>query len=200
MTTTKQQCWRWRQRCRQPCQQGRQQGWRWQWQQWRRWRGRQWQWQRQLGLRRRQWWQWLWRQWDNNNTVATTTIKWQRWNNNYVMAMGLFALCHPSKATINLCQQFGEESMRERDNFGGGRTEQGWGGRDWVEITSSPLDQIQINFPRTPEWQTHGILFRMCPGSKAALSTPWWACLMTMKKRNEKCQPVSLLGGGGWPM
>ncbi len=27
---------------------------------------------------------------------------------------------HPSEAKINLCRQFGEESMRERDNFGEG--------------------------------------------------------------------------------
>jgi len=37
---------------------------------------------------------------------------------------------HPSEATINLCSQNGEESTRERDNFGGGVTEKGRGGGD----------------------------------------------------------------------
>jgi len=39
---------------------------------------------------------------------------------------------HPSEATINLCQQFGEESTKERDNFeeGGGTTEKGRRGGD----------------------------------------------------------------------
>jgi hypothetical protein len=32
---------------------------------------------------------------------------------------------HPSEATINLCRQFGEESTRERDNFGGGDDRKG---------------------------------------------------------------------------
>ena len=89
------------------------------------------------------------------------------------MAMGSQALCHPSEATINSCRQFREELTRERDDFGGRKTEKGRGGNDWVKITSSSLDQFQINFPHTPEWQMHGNLFRMRPGSKAALLAPW---------------------------
>jgi hypothetical protein len=58
-----------------------------------------------------------------------TMMRWQRGriNDNDEMAMGGqgHAECsraprHPSEATINLCRQFGEESTRERDNFGGG--------------------------------------------------------------------------------
>ncbi len=38
---------------------------------------------------------------------------------------------HPSEATTNLCRQFGEESTKERDDFGGGgTTEKGRGGGD----------------------------------------------------------------------
>jgi hypothetical protein len=52
-------------------------------------------------------------------------------------------------------------------------TEKGRGEGDWMEITSSPLNHFQIDFPNTPELQTHGILFPMCHGSKAVLSAPW---------------------------
>ncbi len=70
-------------------------------------------------------------------------------DDNDAMAMGSqrHAECsrvphQPSEATINLCRQFGEESTRERDIFGGGTTEKGRGGGD-VEITSSSLNQFQ---------------------------------------------------------
>jgi len=57
---------------------------------------------------------------DDNDDNGTTAMRWRqrRWNNDDVMAMGSRALCHPSEATVNLCQQFGEESTRERDDFG----------------------------------------------------------------------------------
>jgi hypothetical protein len=37
------------------------------------------------------------------------------------------------------------------DGFGGRKDRKGQGGSDLVEITSSPLDQFQINFSHTPE-------------------------------------------------
>jgi hypothetical protein len=81
---------------------------------------------------------------------------------------------HPSKATTNLCRQFGEESTKERDNFGGGgATEKGRGGGDLVEITSFPLNQFQTYLPATPVHRKDRNLFCMCPGSEAALSAPW---------------------------
>jgi hypothetical protein len=54
-----------------------------------------------------------------NNDNGMTTMEQRQWNNDDVMVMGSQALCHPSEATINLCRQFGEESSRERDDFGG---------------------------------------------------------------------------------
>ncbi len=65
---------------------------------------------------------------DNDGNNGTSTMRWQQqqWDDNDLMVMGskrcaehLRELCHLSEATINLCQQFGEESTRERDNFGG---------------------------------------------------------------------------------
>jgi hypothetical protein len=56
-------------------------------------------------------------------------MRWRRgrMDDNDAMAMGgqrhaerSRAPRHPSETTINLCRQFGEESTRERDNFGGG--------------------------------------------------------------------------------
>ena len=125
---------------------------------------------------------------------------WQQWDNNNVMAMGsqqrakcLRPMCHASEATINLCQQFEEELKRERDNFGGVR----WQKR--VEIALSLLNRFQTYLPATPgrqekDWN----LFRMFPGSEAALSVPLWACLMMMKKWTVRWQLVSCLGGGIW--
>ena len=66
---------------------------------------------------------------EDDDNDGTTTMRWRRgrMDDNDAMAMGgqrhterLGAPCHPSEATINLCRQFGEESTRERDNFGGG--------------------------------------------------------------------------------
>ena len=82
---------------------------------------------------------------DNNNDVNIDVIeddgdngsmmmRWQRgrMDDNDGMAMGgqrpaerSRAPRHPSEATINLCQQFGEELTRERDNFGGGDDRKG---------------------------------------------------------------------------
>jgi hypothetical protein len=68
-----------------------------------------------------------------------TTMRWRRgrMDEDNAMAMGgqrhaecLRAPRQPSEATINLCRQFGEESTRERDNFGGGKTEKGRCGGD----------------------------------------------------------------------
>ena len=69
---------------------------------------------------------------DDNN--GTTTMRWRRgqMDDDDSMAMGgqrhaerSEAPRHPSEATINLCRQFGEESTRERDNFGGGDDRKG---------------------------------------------------------------------------
>jgi hypothetical protein len=65
---------------------------------------------------------------NNDDDDGMIAMRWrhQQWGEDTVMAMGSLqrtkhprALWHPSEATINLCQQFGEESTRERDNFGG---------------------------------------------------------------------------------
>jgi len=143
---------------------------------------------------------------DDDNDDGTTTMRWQRqqWNDNDAMTTMWWRWARERRATHPRQQSTYVDSLGrswpERGTIlGDRRTETGRTGSYWVEITSSPLDQFQINFLHTPEWQTHGILFCMCPGSKAALSAPWWACLMTVKKRNEKCQSVSLLGGGFRP-
>jgi hypothetical protein len=56
-------------------------------------------------------------------------MRWRRgqMDDDDAMAMGgqrhaelSLAPRHPSKATTNLCRQYGEESTKERDNFGGG--------------------------------------------------------------------------------
>ncbi len=58
--------------------------------------------------------------------MATTAMERRGWNDDDMMAMGSRALCHPSEeATINLCRQFGEESTRERDDFGGRKDRKG---------------------------------------------------------------------------
>jgi hypothetical protein len=57
--------------------------------------------------------------------------------------------------------------------FWGNRQQKGQGGGNLVGITSSPLNQFQINFLSTPEQKKHWNLFRMDPGSKAALLAPW---------------------------
>jgi hypothetical protein len=76
---------------------------------------------------------------EDNDNDGTTTMRWRRGriDDDDVMAMGSQrhaersgAPRHPSEATINLYRQFGEESTRERDNFGGGTTEKGRGGGD----------------------------------------------------------------------
>jgi hypothetical protein len=74
-----------------------------------------------------------------------TTMRWQRrqWNDDNLMSMGSRALCHPSEATINLCQQFGEELTRERDDFGGRKDRKGsrWkrlGGDHFISTRSIP--------------------------------------------------------------
>jgi hypothetical protein len=70
---------------------------------------------------------------DNDND-GMTTMRWQQgqMDDNDAMAMGgqrhaerSRAPRHQSETTINLCQQFGEESTRERDNFGGGDNRKG---------------------------------------------------------------------------
>jgi len=67
---------------------------------------------------------------EDDDDDGTTTMRWRRgrMDDDDAMAMGgqRHAECsraprHPSEATINLCRQFWEESMRVRDNFGGGR-------------------------------------------------------------------------------
>ena len=82
---------------------------------------------------------------------------------------------------------------------GGEMTEKGRDGGDWVEIALSLLNRFQTYLPATPgrqekDWN----LFRMFPGSEAALSVPLWACLMMMKKWTVRWQLVSCLGGGIW--
>jgi len=118
---------------------------------------------------------------EDDDDDGTTTMRRRRgrMDDDDAMAMGVQrhaersrAPRHPSEATINLCRQFGEESMRVRDNFGGGATEKGRGGGDRVDITSSPLNQFQTYLPATPVQRKDRNLFRMCPGSEAALSAP----------------------------
>ena len=76
---------------------------------------------------------------EDEDNDGTTTMRWRRgrMDDDDAMVMGgqrhaerLGAPRHPSKATINLCRQFGEESTRVRDNFRGGATEKGGGGGD----------------------------------------------------------------------
>jgi hypothetical protein len=77
---------------------------------------------------------------EDNDNDGTTTMRWRRGliDDDDAMAMGgqqnaelSLAPRHPSEATTNLCRQFGEESTKERDNFGwGGTTEKGRGGGD----------------------------------------------------------------------
>ena len=64
---------------------------------------------------------------EDDDDDGTTTMRWRRgrMDDDDAMVMGgqrhaerLQAPRHPSEATINLCQQFGEESTRERDDFG----------------------------------------------------------------------------------
>jgi len=89
-----------------------------------------------------------------------------------------------------------ERSWQERGTiWGGGMTEKGQGGGDWVGITSSPLNQFQTYLPATPVQRKDQNLYCMCPGSEAALSAPWWSCLLMMKKRTARCQLVSWEGG-----
>ena len=46
---------------------------------------------------------------------------------------------HPSEATTNLCRQFGEESTKERDNFG-------WGGRQKRVAVEEILEWRSLHF------------------------------------------------------
>ena len=71
---------------------------------------------------------------EDDDNDGTTTMRWRRGRmvDDDAMAMGgqryaerSGAPRHPSKATINLCRQFGEESTKERDNFGGGDDRKG---------------------------------------------------------------------------
>jgi hypothetical protein len=66
---------------------------------------------------------------EDDDNYGTTKMRWRQgqMDDSDAMAMGgqrhaerSGAPRHPSEATINLCRQFGEESTRERDNFGGG--------------------------------------------------------------------------------
>ena len=87
---------------------------------------------------------------DNDNGMARMQWRQQQRDNNNLMAMGsqrgaecLRDLCQPSKATINLCRQFGEKSMRERDNFWGreDRKRSRWkrlGGDHFISTQSNP--------------------------------------------------------------
>jgi hypothetical protein len=128
---------------------------------------------------------------DCNGDVDNDDNEWwrqQQWDDNIVMVMGsqkrakfLRALCHPFEETINICRKFGEESRRERYDFGGwekkGSRWKRLGGDHFISTQSIPT-----HLPHTTEWKTHGILFRMCPRSKAALLAPWWACLDNEKE------------------
>ena len=87
---------------------------------------------------------------------GTTTMRWRQrqWNDDNLMAMETRALCHPSEATISLCRQFGEESTRERDNFGGRKDRKGsrWkqlGGDHFISTRSIP-NQLSAH-PRAEE-------------------------------------------------
>ena len=72
---------------------------------------------------------------EDDNDDGTTRMRWRQGrmdNDDAAMAMGgqrhaerSQAPRQPSEATINLCRQFGEESMRERDIFGGGDNRKG---------------------------------------------------------------------------
>ena len=64
---------------------------------------------------------------DDDDDDGTMTMRWRRrrWNDDDMKVMGSRALCHPSEATINLYQQFGEKSTRERDNLGGRKDRKG---------------------------------------------------------------------------
>ena len=92
---------------------------------------------------------------DGEDDDGTTTI-WWRW------ACERYPT-HPRQPSTYVGSLGRSRQERERI-LEDGSTDKGRGGSDLMEITSSPLDQFQINFPHTPEWQTHGILFHMCPG------------------------------------
>ncbi len=100
---------------------------------------------------------------DNNNNNGTTMMRWwrQQWNNdNWLMTMWWQWACKPCvthpRQQSTYVDSLGR-SRRERGTIlGDGRTEKGQGGSNWVEVTSSPLDQFQIHFTHTPEW--HPIL------------------------------------------
>ena len=71
---------------------------------------------------------------EDDDDDGMTTMRWRRgrMDDDDAMAMGgqrhaerSRAPRQPSEATINLCQQFGEESTRERDIFGGGDDRKG---------------------------------------------------------------------------
>jgi len=106
---------------------------------------------------------------DGDDDDGTTTMERRRCDGD-----GLASAVPPIRGNNQLMSTVWVGVDQKEGRFRGTEgQERGRGGSDWVEITSSFLDQFQINFPHTPEWQTHGILFRMCPGSKAALSAPW---------------------------
>ncbi len=99
---------------------------------------------------------------------------WWRW---VASNMQNACKCYPT----NLRQQ-----STNVDSLGRRRQDRGaiWGDRtsessqcgiDWVGINWSPLNQFQINLLPTSEQQTYGTLFCIHPGSKTALSAPWWA-------------------------
>ena len=71
---------------------------------------------------------------EDDDDDGMMTMRWRRgrMDDNDAMAMGgqrhaerSRAPRHPSETAINLCRQFGEESTRERDNFGGGDDRKG---------------------------------------------------------------------------
>ena len=134
---------------------------------------------------------------DGNNNNGMTMIWWW-WAVSDVQNTCESCATYPRQQSTYV-NSLGRSRQERGTILGDGRTEKGQGGSNLVEITSSPLDQFQINFLHTPEWRSHVILFCMCPGSKAVLLVPWWACLMTMRKRTVGCQLVSLLGGGSGP-
>jgi len=120
---------------------------------------------------------------EDNDNDGMMTMRWRRvrLDDNDAMVMGgqrhaehLRVLRHPSEATINLCRQFGEESTRERDNFGGGGDRKGsrWrrlSGDHFISTQSIP--NLPSGHPSATEKDQN--LFRMCPGSEAALLVPW---------------------------
>jgi hypothetical protein len=69
---------------------------------------------------------------DDNDGTTTMRLRRGQMDDDDAMTMGgqrhaerSGAPRHPSEATINLCRRFGEESTRERDNFGWGDDRKG---------------------------------------------------------------------------